>query len=425
MQVKNGTIALGSFTPLILASAYGPVDVVRALVDAGANVNAREARGMTPLMYAAATDHGDIEIAKLLVARGADVHVKTPEGESALDWARKSGATPLVALLQTAGATAAPARPAAVPEPAPVALRPALERSLALIERGSGTFFTNGACGACHAQNITDIAVGAAKAARVRVDDNAAKMRAAGASATFGATATRLYERYDGPALDILLYTLAGFAAAGHPADRATDALVFNVAAQQQRDGLWHAGGVPRPPMEDGDFSRTALGIRALKVYAPPGRAAEMNDRVRRATAWLRNARPLTAEDRAFRLLGLAWSGADAATLGAAARDIIKLQRPDGGWGQRDEMASDPYATGLTAYALRQNGVGAVSTAAVEKATAYLLSTQRADGSWYVRSRSPKFQPYFEGGFPYGPDQWISAMATGWAAAALALSAPM
>ena|SRR2546426_7285512 len=50
-----------------------------------------------------------------------------------------------------------------------------------------------------------------------------------------------------------------------------------------------------------------------------------------------------------------------------------------------------------------------------------LPETQRADGSWLVRSRSPKFQPYFEGGFPYGHDRWISAMATGWSTAALAL----
>jgi hypothetical protein len=42
--------------------------------------------------------------------------------------------------------------------------------------------------------------------------------------------------------------------------------------------------------------------------------------------------------------------------------------------------------------------------------------------SWYVRSRAPKFQPYFESGFPYGHDQWISQMATGWAAAALTLA---
>jgi hypothetical protein len=61
--------------------------------------------------------------------------------------------------------------------------------------------------------------------------------------------------------------------------------------------------------------------------------------------------------------------------------------------------------------------------AVVARAIGYLLSTQRADGSWYVRSRSPKFQPYFDGGFPYEHDQWISAMATGWATAALALAA--
>ena len=52
----------------------------------------------------------------------------------------------------------------------------------------------------------------------------------------------------------------------------------------------------------------------------------------------------------------------------------------------------------------------------------FLSSTQRADGSWYVGSRSAKFQPYFESGFPYEHDQWISSMATGWATAALALS---
>jgi hypothetical protein len=61
-----------------------------------------------------------------------------------------------------------------------------------------------------------------------------------------------------------------------------------------------------------------------------------------------------------------------------------------------------------------------ITGAALERGADYLLSTQRADGSWYVRSRAPKFQPYVDGGFPYGHDQWISSMATGWATAALA-----
>ena len=420
-QVKNGTIDLGRFTALILASAYGPAPVVKALLDAGANVNAKESRGMTPLMYAAATDHGDIEIARLLIARGADLTVKSTAGETVLDWANKMGPTPLAALLKKAGATTAAGPARAVPAAAPADSRQAIARGVGLLERSSGSFFTNGGCGACHAQNITDIAVGAARKRGIPVSDVAAAQRAAGASNTFAATATRLFERFDGPSIDILLYTLAGFSAAGQPDDRATDALVFNIATQQRRDGRWYGGGIPRPPIEDGDFTRTALAIRALTSYAPPGRISEMQERVRRATAWLRGAKPITAEDRAFRLLGLTWGSADAAVRRDAAKDIVALQQADGGWSQRAELATDAYATGLTIYALKESG-SEVPAPVVERASQYLRSTQRADGSWYVRSRSAKFQPYFESGFPYEHDQWISSMATGWATAALALS---
>jgi N-acyl-D-amino-acid deacylase len=51
---------------------------------------------------------------------------------------------------------------------------------------------------------------------------------------------------------------------------------------------------------------------------------------------------------------------------------------------------------------------------------AFLLSTQQADGSWHVKSRAVKFQPYFQSGFPYDHDQWISASGTAVAAMALA-----
>ena len=326
-KVQNGIIDLGLFTPLIFASSLGPVDLVKALLDAGANINAQESRGMTPLMYAVTTDHGDVEIAKLLIARGANVNLKSTAGETAADWARKSGSAPLISLLQGAGGTVTPMAAHSIPPAAPTAVRPAVERSIALLEKSSGTFFVNSACGACHAQNVTDMAVGAARSAGLPVDTKGAAQRSAGASAAFAATATRLLERFDGPALDILMYTLSGFASAGHAPDRATDALVFNIAAQQTREGHWHIGGISRPPIEDGDYTRTALGVRALTVYGIPGRAAEMRQRADKAVAWLKKQQPTTAEDRSFRLLGLAWGNADQATRRRAAADIIAHQR--------------------------------------------------------------------------------------------------
>ena len=61
-----------------------------------------------------------------------------------------------------------------------------------------------------------------------------------------------------------------------------------------------------------------------------------------------------------------------------------------------------------------------VSDPVYARGVQYLLKTQLDDGSWYVRSRSPKFQPYFQSGFPHDHDQWISAAATAYAVMALA-----
>jgi hypothetical protein len=85
-------------------------------------------------------------------------------------------------------------------------------------------------------------------------------------------------------------------------------------------------------------------------------------------------------------------------------------------------MASDAYMTGIALTVLAESEVIKVTGRPYQRGLEYLLSTQFPDGSWYVRSRSIKFQPYFDSGFPFGHDQWISAAATAWAAQAIALS---
>jgi hypothetical protein len=121
-----------------------------------------------------------------------------------------------------------------------------------------------------------------------------------------------------------------------------------------------------------------------------------------------------------MQLLGLRWADAHAAVRETRTRELIAAQRRDGGWGQTTHLATDGYATGQVLYTLRELGVPA-SEPAVQRAIAFLLRTQRDDGSWYVRSRAMKIQPYFESGFPHGHDQWISQAATAWAAMGLTL----
>jgi len=419
-QVKNGTLALGHFTALLLAATSGSADMVRMLLRAGADANAQDLRGMTPLMTAVATDYPDADLVRAMLAAGADVQLKSRDNQTALDWAQKFGPTPIVALLKRTGATAVPAVSQPIPEASSTTLRPAVERSAALLERTSRSFFVNGGCSACHAQNVTDIALALARPKGIRVSDEEAASRRSATTARFAANVPALLERFDGAGVpDIALYSLAGLASAGYPPDRMTDALIVNVAAQQRNDGRWHAGGMARPPIQESDVVRTALAVRALTLYAPPGRRTEMRRRVQAAVAWLRATLPLTAQDRNLRLLGLHWGEADAHLLQDIAKSIFAAQRPDGGWAQRDELSADAYATGQTLVALSE-GADAAAAPEFDRGVQYLLSTQRADGSWYVRSRAPKFQPYFESGFPYGDDQWISSMATGWATAALA-----
>ena len=85
-------------------------------------------------------------------------------------------------------------------------------------------------------------------------------------------------------------------------------------------------------------------------------------------------------------------------------------------------MGSDAYATGEALVALRESGASAANERAYRKGLEFLLRTQIDDGSWLVETSAVPIQAYFESGFPYGVNQWISAAATAWATTALALA---
>src|SRR4030095_12347797 len=80
----------------------------------------------------------------------------------------------------------------------------------------------------------------------------------------------------------------------------------------QTADGGWHNPESRRPPMNSGRFQTAALAIYAMKNYAPEAEKLNGDKAVARAVAWLEKATPVTNQDRAFRLLGLAWGGGGA-----------------------------------------------------------------------------------------------------------------
>ena len=414
---KSGPIALSAITPLLAGTGAGSLAVVRALLDAGANVNARDGRNMTALMAAVSTNHQNPAMIRLLLDHGADPAIQSSVGETAADWARKLGGPAGLEALKVSHRqpAASDTQPAATPN-----VRMAAERAMALLETSSQKFFESSGCVSCHHQNITDMAAAESRANGLKVNADAivARMK----MLADGPPLPLLLERMDIGVPEIFAQILTALAALGHPPDAVTDKLVANIAATQAADGSWHAqnGGGDRPPAEEGFITRTALCIRALKVYGPQGRGPEMNERIARAQRFLTTAAPVTAEERNMKLLGLMWAGADAAALKPLAAAILSAQQADGGWRQIDSLASDAYATGQSLYALAKAGGVAASDPAYQRGVKFLLATQAETGAWRVASRSPKFQAYFNSGFPYAGDQWISAWATGWATMALA-----
>ena len=86
------------------AARTGNIEAVRQHLAAGADVNAKDAWGGTPLHYAASGGHK--EIVELLIAKGAAVNAKRSDGGTPLDWAEETGFNKETAdLLRKHGAT--------------------------------------------------------------------------------------------------------------------------------------------------------------------------------------------------------------------------------------------------------------------------------------------------------------------------------
>lgn len=393
---------------------------VKAFFEAGADAAIRDPEGRTLLMLAVGSDDVPVETVQTLIRLGGDVNATTRDGRTALDFAWQAGRTPVVDYLVKSGAKRGRERVLSNVKPKPaVSARAAVERSLPLLQRADVTFLRKSGCVSCHNNSLTAMTVASARKAGIAVDEKVAKSQRKEIGEYLEVWRERALQGM-GIAGDsnTVNYLLAGLAAEAYPPDEATDAMARYLKNDQMPDGRWRLIA-NRPPLESSEFEVAAVSLRALQVYAPKANRADYERAMWRAADWLRTARPRTTADRAFQLLGLAWAGDSKDLLKKLATELLAEQRKDGGWAQLPTMTSDAYATGQALAALHRSGAVAAAGPDYRRGVKYLLSTQLEDGSWHVRTRSVPFQPYFESGFPHGPDQWISAAATNWASQAL------
>lgn len=303
-------------------------------------------------------------------------------------------------------------------------VRPAIERSLPLLERAAAGSADQRDCFTCHSQGLPVLALSAARPHAFAFDDANFQRQLEHTYAHL----ERNRERFEagkgtGGNADTAGYALWTLSAGERAPDETTAAVAEYLLTWQADDPHWSCTS-HRPPSEASDYTTTYVALRGLKAYATEEQQERVESRIASVREWLHSATAEDNEDRVFRLRGLHLVESKAELINVAADDLLSRQQEDGSWSQLDDQPGDAYATATALAALYQTETLPVTDARYQQGVSFLLDTQQADGSWQVASRSKPFQQYFETGFPHGTDQFISTAATAWAVLALLPACP-
>jgi ankyrin repeat protein len=414
---------------LAMTAHWQDQKLIEAWIERGADVNARAAPyNRTALMTATASEQSGASLVKLLLEKGADPNAEDIDGERPLDWAIYRADRDKIAVLEQFGAARGHGpRQKTYPnaEAGGIAdARISVERAVNLLLPAAPVGYQKRTCISCHSQALVAMAAAEARKKGIAINEEIEQTNLKQIEANYKNVAD-LAMQGDQPGGNIITigYVIMALRAEQHPFDKIVAELTHAAAALQLPDGYWTPNGVSRPPMEDSLVTATAMGARTLTQYPLPGGNHQLDEKIRRAQHWLLAVDARSTEDRAMKLMGLVWTKAPQSTVEAAVRQVLGQERASGGWPQRDGMEPDAYATGISLYALHTAGVPAIDDAYL-KGVRFLQQSQYQDGSWLVKTRSYPTQPYFETGYPFGNNQFISAGAASWSALAIAYTLP-
>jgi N-acyl-D-amino-acid deacylase len=414
---------------IAMAAHWQDPKLIERWIDQGADVNARAGPyRRTALMTAAASEQSTAATLKLLLEKGADPNAEDADAERPLDWARYRADTAKIAVLQQFGASSGHGpRQKTYPPPEQGGIedpRVSIQRSVNLLLPTAPVIYQRRGCISCHSQALVAMAAAEARRKGIVINEEREQTNLGQILKSFQAASEAAMQGDQPPGNIITIgYVAMALAAEAHPFDKITAALSHIAAALQLPDGSWTPNGVSRPPSEDSLVTATVLAVRALMLYPIAARKTQVEEKLRRAQGWLLAIDARSAEDRAMRLMGLTWTKAPRTEVEKAVRQLLGQQQAGGGWRQQDELEPDAYATGISLYALRAAGVSATNEAYL-RGVKFLEQSQYQDGSWLVKTRSYPTQPYFESGYPFGNNQWISVAGASWATLAIAETLP-
>jgi N-acyl-D-amino-acid deacylase len=308
--------------------------------------------------------------------------------------------------------------------PGPEAIKRALDKAIPLIKTSIEEYPRHRDCFSCHHQAVPALALSLAKDRGFAIGDDTLQAIGEHTRADLE-SALDDYKKGKGQpgSVERAGYALFTLETAKQPRDEVTDAVTDYLIVADKGGDHWRTRS-NRPPSEASDFTASYLAVRGLKTFGTTAQKDQIAKRIEDTRRWLKTAKPRDTEDRVFRLFALKAADMPAEEIKKSCLEIIKTQNENGGWAQIDGKESDAYATGSVLVALHQAGDVSVDDPAYRRGLAFLIETQRDDGSWRVTSRSKPFQTYFESGFPHGKDQFISVAGSSWASAALLLALP-
>lgn len=310
----------------------------------------------------------------------------------------------LFAMVLSALCLAQPVRaeePAAIPSATTEQVHQTVDRALAYITAESGSWLKTRQCAACHHAPVTLWALGEAERQGYTIDQTFVVDTI---ESLLGSRekllSTRIFPDPAAPpdprpsglnmGLPFLAVGARSLASLTEGQKQSLQLIAEEIISKQQADGSWEfIARLRRPPINESQTTDAAWIIMALEgetgADAPEARRAALS----KAIAWLDAAKLEDLhQEKVMKVLMGTRSGKPRETLQTTIDELLALQRSDGGWSQTiPEPQSDAFATGQTLYVLSLAGYTAEQPA-MKRGIDFLVTTQAADGSWEMDSRS-------------------------------------